>query len=731
LLRAVLLRVSFEGKGGMTRMRNWLLALGTIAIWLLAAHVQSGPLPRGMDVSPNQFSAARAEAVLARIEGPQRPHPAGSAENAAIHARIRQELAAMGVSVSELRARQCYGEPRWPAIECADITDLIAEVMPGEGKAILLMAHLDSVPAGPGSGDDGSGVATLLETIRALKAEPLRSRHPVIALFTDGEEAGLLGATAFVRDARWRDRIGIAINVEARGSKGESLLFQTSAGDGALIDLYARNAPRAATSSLYGEIYKVLPNDTDMTPLLDAGIAGYNFAFLGEVAHYHTALDTIANLDPRSLQSGGDAVLGLTRALLDRDFATLKSGNAIYLDVMGVWLPRLAASWALPLSLLAFVVIALVAWRRRPTIGGFLMPPVFLIGAVAGGFVLKALAALISGHADPSYAQPLMLRLALALEVWTLALLAARRATKAACWLWFAGFAVAAAWALPGISPYFLFPSLVAAAALPFGISWAPALASLLIWIQLTAAAEPLMGLAVTPLFTLPAAMGLMTALPLLRSSRQQAIVCGVLTLLVAAAAGFVPAYDAVHPQRLNFRYVQTDGHTSWVADPVRPLPKDVRAAASFSPTPQVVAGDTAWHGYVADAGSPRFASPTAIVTRDGADVILKLQGSQAADGMTLTVSAGAGLTRVTVDGSVVPVSGKARRLVISCASPGCRDATVTLTRSQSGPFTLLLSEQRYGLPSGGENLLKARGVLGTQSQFGDGTELVTKLRID
>ncbi|MGZ5922070.1 MAG: M20/M25/M40 family metallo-hydrolase, partial [Rhizomicrobium sp.] len=491
-------------------MRNWLLALASVAIWLLAAHVQSGTAPRGADAPPNQFSAARAEAVLARVEGPQRPHPAGSAENAAVHARVRRELAALGVPVTELRARQCYGEPRWPAIECADITDLVAEAIPGNGKAILLMAHLDSVPAGPGAGDDGSGVATLLETIRALKAGAITSRHPVIALFTDGEEAGLLGATAFVRDARWRDRVGIAINVEARGSSGESLLFQTSSGDGALIDLYARGAPRAATSSLYGEIYKFLPNDTDMTPFLNSGIAGYNFAFVGEVAHYHTALDTSGNLDSRSLQSGGDAVLGLTRALLDKDFASLKSGNAIYLDMMGIWLPRLGAAWALPLSLLAFAAIALAAWRRRPTVGGLLVPPAFLIGAIAGGFALKGMAALISGHADPSYAQPLMLRLALASGVWSLALLAARRVTATASWLWFAGFAVVAAWALPGLSPYFLFPSLVAAAALPFGITWVPALASLLIWIQLTAAAEPLMGLAVTPLFTLPAAVGLM-----------------------------------------------------------------------------------------------------------------------------------------------------------------------------------------------------------------------------
>jgi len=154
-----------------------------------------------------------------------------------------------------------------------------------------------------------------VEIIRALKAVPIQSRHPVIALFTDGEEAGLLGAAAFVEDARWRARAGIVINVEARGSKGQSLLFQTSPGDAGLVDLYARNVPHAATSSLYGEIYKFLPNDTDLTPFLGAGIAGYNFAFLGDVAHYHTALDTVANLDPRSLQSARYLLAGRLRTL--------------------------------------------------------------------------------------------------------------------------------------------------------------------------------------------------------------------------------------------------------------------------------------------------------------------------------------------------------------------------------------------------------------------------------
>lgn len=715
----------------MTRARNWLWALAAVAIWLLAAHVQNGPEPRDAGMAPEQFSAARAQAVLNRIQETGRPHPAGSAENAAIHARVRRELEGLSIPVTVLQKRQCFSEPRWSAVTCADIADLIAEVVPGSGKAIILMAHLDSVPAGPGAGDDGSGVATVLEIIRALKAVPVKSRHPVIALFTDGEEAGLLGAAAFVEDVRWRDRAGIVINVEARGSKGQSLLFQTSPGDRALVDLYARSVPRVATSSLYGEIYKFLPNDTDLTPFLGVGIAGYNFAFLGDVAHYHTALDTVANLDPRSLQSSGDAALALTRALTNQDFGALKSGNAIYLDVMGVWLPRLDARWALSLSLLAFAVIALAGWRRPPTGMGLLMPPVFLIGAVALGFGLKALAGWISGHADPSYAQPLMLRLALALSVWALALLVARRATLTGSWLWFGGFAVAAAWFLSGLSPYFLFPALVAAVALPFGIGWAPALAALLVWIQLTAEAEPLMGLGMTPLFTAPAAMGLLTALPLLRTSRGQAVICGGLSLIAVIAAGFVPPFDSAHPQRLNIRYVEAGGRAVWVADPVRRLPEAMRAAMPFSQKPEIVAGNATRRGYVSDAGPPLFPLPAADISRDGIDITLTLHGSEAADAMTLTIPADAGLSRIALDGNPIAVGGSARPLLINCASPGCRDAAVTFTQKRRRPFTLQLTEMRYGLPSGGEALRKARTPLGTPSQLGDAIELIAKLRID
>ncbi len=115
------------------------------------------------------------------------------------------------------------------------------------------MAHTDSVAAGPGAGDDVSGVATILETIRALKARGLTGEHPITALFTDGEESGLLGARAYLKTPLVVAKTGAVINVESRGNQGPSYLFQTSAGDAKLIDLYARSVPNLAASSLYAE----------------------------------------------------------------------------------------------------------------------------------------------------------------------------------------------------------------------------------------------------------------------------------------------------------------------------------------------------------------------------------------------------------------------------------------------------------------------------------------------
>ncbi len=92
-----------------------------------------------------------------------------------MRARIQAEFAKLGVKTSTYTAFTCNAWRGFAYIPCATVTDILAEVVPGEGKAIVLLAHYDSVPAGPGASDDESGVSIVLETARALRTRGLRA----------------------------------------------------------------------------------------------------------------------------------------------------------------------------------------------------------------------------------------------------------------------------------------------------------------------------------------------------------------------------------------------------------------------------------------------------------------------------------------------------------------------------------------------------------------------------
>src|SRR5690349_19720138 len=98
----------FSGTWGGLLARIWTLAALAAAIWLLCAYGQSRPVALGLDAPANQFSAARADAVLGRILDGQRPRPAGSAENAAMRDRILKELSDLGVPSRIQTQMSCY-----------------------------------------------------------------------------------------------------------------------------------------------------------------------------------------------------------------------------------------------------------------------------------------------------------------------------------------------------------------------------------------------------------------------------------------------------------------------------------------------------------------------------------------------------------------------------------------------------------------------------------------------
>src|SRR6185369_16661714 len=203
-----------------------------------------GPAPKPANAPANEFSAARAYAVEKQLLAGIASHPVGSPANDVVRARIIATLQSLGYETQVEQAFGCDAHA-----ECATVRNVIAHVpgMPSR-PAILLLAHYDSVPAGPGASDDGTGVAALLEIARAVRAES--SQNPLLIVFTEGEEGGLLGAEAFAADANVA-RVAAVVNLDNRGTSGASLLYETSASDYRIVNRVIHALPQPVTSSLF------------------------------------------------------------------------------------------------------------------------------------------------------------------------------------------------------------------------------------------------------------------------------------------------------------------------------------------------------------------------------------------------------------------------------------------------------------------------------------------------
>ena len=419
-------------------------------IFLLSLLGLEPPAPAPATAPVSEFSATRARAVLERLVGDGTPHPTGTAANDAVRARILDELTKLGYSPEVQTGFACdeYGT-------CATVKNVVARLDGSEpGQSVMIACHYDSVAAGPGASDDGSGVATILESARALKALAKPPRHSIILLIDDGEEAGLLGARVFVDQHRWAKEVIAVVNVEARGSSGPSLMFETGSANDWVVRLYTKSVRRPATNSFAYYVYKLLRNDTDFTVFKAAGYQGVNFAFIRDVVHYHTPLDNFQNASPASLQHDGDNALPTLIALANADLANIPQGEAAYFDVFEHAVIRWPASWTLILSIVATILllieIGLLFFRKRlalvPLLWGFFGWPAILALTAANAWIvnrmlLRAGAIPVSWVAHPVPVQAAFWFLALAV-VSTVAFIFSRRAgfagLWAGVWIWWA-----------------------------------------------------------------------------------------------------------------------------------------------------------------------------------------------------------------------------------------------------------------------------------------------------
>jgi len=349
------------------------------------------------------FSAERAYEYLKIIA--HAPHPTGSSENAQVREYLFNQLSDLGLQPEIQTSTSVYNDtgkwgvagPRglettpdtW-SIAGATVHNIIARI-PGTAStgAVVLSAHYDSVPFGPGASDDGAGVTAIIETARALRAGP-PLRNDVILLLVDGEEIGLMGSQAFVKNQPWMEDVVLVLNLEARGSSGITLMYETSPNNSWLIGEYAQVAKSPVTGSAATDVWRLMPNSSDLTVFLQAGKQGMNFAYTENWTDYHTTHDSLEDLDMRSLQHHGDNLLALAQHFGSIDLTTRISKDAIFFSFLRLAVIHYPKDWALPLMVIAsvafLIVIGLGLRQRSLTFRGLAMgvlAVLFSMGAVA------------------------------------------------------------------------------------------------------------------------------------------------------------------------------------------------------------------------------------------------------------------------------------------------------------------------------------------------------------
>jgi hypothetical protein len=362
------------------------LVLGLAIAWLAS---QTPPAAPSTTVK-TAFSAERA--IVDVREVGRAAHPLESSDHARVRDYVADRLRRLGLEVRTQRTSVIVPEgPR--AVAGGEVENVIG-VLHGRdasAKAVVVEAHYDSAPNSPGSADDGAGVASALETARALVAEgqPLRD---VVFVITDGEENGLLGARAFWEQDLLAQHAGFVLNMDTRGGGGRTFMFETGHGNGQTIDLFHRTSARPASNSLAIFLYEHMPNGTDFTVPKDLGLQGLNFAFIGRPFDYHAASSTPEALDIGSLQHMGEQVHGAARALAFGPTLPAKAADVVYADVFGAFLLVYApvVGWvlvALCAGLIGFVLMR--AWRRGE------LSPVETARGAAGGLSLLLFGALL------------------------------------------------------------------------------------------------------------------------------------------------------------------------------------------------------------------------------------------------------------------------------------------------------------------------------------------------
>jgi hypothetical protein len=286
------------------------------------------------------------------VEIARAPRPVGAPEADRVRAYLEERLRTLGLEV-EPSTPTVVAHGAGDVVDVASVRNVVAR-LPGSASTgtVVLTGHYDSPPLSAGAGDDGVGVAAILEVLRVLSAtEALR--NDVVVLLADGSALGDLGARAFVEGHPAMSEAAFAVSVEMLGVSGPAWSLPVGSGQGASGEAGSRPFPDALSRPAATSAASTLPGSVT-TPVSDLfaarGVPGYTLVGLrGREAH-GGALDTAERVSEGTLAHQGGQLLELVRAAGTHDFragAPPGGGADVFTSVRGLGVVAWSGAWVL------------------------------------------------------------------------------------------------------------------------------------------------------------------------------------------------------------------------------------------------------------------------------------------------------------------------------------------------------------------------------------------------
>jgi acetyl esterase/lipase len=210
-------------------------------------------------------------------------------------------------------------------------SNVIAE-LPGREKrdeVVMFGAHLDSIGGGTGAVDNGAGSSVALEAMRILKTLNLPLKRTVRLALWGGEEEGLLGARAYVKE-NFGDRETMILKPD---QARVSCYFNLDYGSGKIRGIYISGndmakpvfdqwlAPLKDLGAASVAVRDIPFGGSDHTAFEEVGIPGFMFIQdpLGYFNHIHSNMDLYDRANPADMMQAAAVVASMVYLTANRE----------------------------------------------------------------------------------------------------------------------------------------------------------------------------------------------------------------------------------------------------------------------------------------------------------------------------------------------------------------------------------------------------------------------------